>query len=821
MATQAAGAIDAKAIEREKAIYRRRRSAVRRRMARFVAFLVLAVAAIGGIGAGIFFGRETITRRYAEFTLEKVVSEYQSGNVGTAQIKEQAWMMQWDPSTSGWLKLDDMAFDGFTNRLTVVKSMIRERRKRQEDEAKRKAQEAEAAEKRRQEAEKLEAEEAAKRKAEEEKRKAEEAARLKVEADKRQAEEAARLKAEAEKKKTEEETRRQAEEAKRKADGEKRQAEEEARLKAEEAKRRADEEKRWAEYDARRKAEEERLAAEAARLKAEKEKLAAEAARLKAEAEKRKADEEARLAAEAEAKLKAEEEAKLRAEEEAKRKAEEEAARRKAEEEAKIAAEAEAKRKAEEEAARLKAEEEARRKAEEEAKRKADEEARRKAEVEAKRKAEEEAKRKAEEERQKKLAALRKEVTEKCRALMVEEPIETRQNRLERASKLLAKAVSTDGVFTAESSRAIADEIGDRVNWAVGRVHNRCERDIVVGGRKVAAGKTELLVFKEGLPGAWVCRVEGYEPKDLPREFDGREIFISEGDLVPLDVKVSLPDLDAGVACFRGDTRVNGSISLKPGLYSFVYKRHGYRDQTVRLDVPIGVDSTLPRPGEWEAKPVNVLFTRPESGVVCKVDGSVVDSDVTLYPGEHLCEYVRSDYKTQEIRFTVEAAKDTKLPQPGKWEDGDALVSLNEAEAAAKKGDWQTAEAVLRRATVQSSDAQKRKEELLGRISKHANLSKLLDDAQLYFDGGLPNDALKCYYDLCASGISLSQKDLEQAKESYDMAMERNKALIDECNRMLQQGRTLTRSMDDLENERKQLIDWYRTIRSNAATKQR
>ena len=668
VATQAGGAVDVKAIEREKAIYRRRRSAIRRRMVRFVTFLVLAVVAIGGIGAGAYFSRDSITRWYAEFTLEKVVSEYQSGNVPTAQIKEQAWMMQWSPDTSGWLKLDDMVFDGFTNRLAVVKSMIREKHKKQEEEAKRKAAAAEEAEKRRQEAE-------------------------------------------------------------------------------------------------RRKAE------EAARLKAEKERLAAEAARLKAEEEKRKADEETRLAAEAEAKRKAEEEAKRRAEEEAKRKAEEEA-RRKAEE--------------------------------------------------VKRKAEEaERKRKAEEERQAKLAALRKETLEKCRELMAEEPIETRQNRLVKARKLLAKAVSTEGVFTDDSAKAISDEIGERVGWAVGRVHNRCGRDIVVGGRKVGAGKTELLVFKEGLPVAWICRADGYEPKDLPREFDGREIFVSEGDLVPLDVKVSLPHLEDGVTCFYNDKRVNGSISLKPGSYSFVYKWRGYRDQAVRIDVPLGVDCTLPAPREWTSEPVKVFFSSPDSGVVCKVDGRVVDSDVTLSPGEHLCEYTRDDYETQEIRFTVEPDKEAKLPPPGEWIAGKALASLVEAEAAAKSSDWIAAEAALRRADVRSADAQKRKEDLAGRISKRANLAKLLDNAQLYFDGGLANDALKCYYDICTSGFSLSEQDAAQAKEAYDMAMSRNKALIAECNRMLQQGRTLTRSMEDLENERKQLIDWYRAIRSNAATNQR
>ncbi|MCX7806881.1 MAG: hypothetical protein N3A38_17090, partial [Planctomycetota bacterium] len=110
-----------------------------------------------------------------------------------------------------------------------------------------------------------------------------------------------------------------------------------------------------------------------------------------------RAQEIRRRRAEEEARRKAEEEARRKAEEEARRKAEEEA-RRRAEEEARRRAEEEARRKAEEEA-RRRAEEEARRKAEEEARRRAEEEVRRKTEEEARRKAEEEARRKAEEER--------------------------------------------------------------------------------------------------------------------------------------------------------------------------------------------------------------------------------------------------------------------------------------------------------------------------------------------------------------------------------------------------------------------------------------
>ncbi|PYS53143.1 MAG: hypothetical protein DMF68_00340 [Acidobacteria bacterium] len=122
----------------------------------------------------------------------------------------------------------------------------------------------------------------------------------------------------------------------------------------------------------------------------------------------RRAEEEARLAAEAEAKRKAEEEAarqkaveeaRLRAKEEEEKQQAEEAARKRAEEEERLRLEAEAKRKAEEEAARVRAEEESRIRAEAEAKRKAEEEAERRRAEEARLLAEAEAAKKLAEEK--------------------------------------------------------------------------------------------------------------------------------------------------------------------------------------------------------------------------------------------------------------------------------------------------------------------------------------------------------------------------------------------------------------------------------------
>ena len=901
VATQAAGAIDAKAIEREKALYRRRRRALRRRAVRAVAVTSLFVIAIAAIGAGLFFGREPLIRRYADFTLDRVLSEYQSGNADAAQIKELAWTMQWDPETSGWLKLDAESFANSTNRLAVAKSMIM--KAQEDDEARRRREED-----RRLAIEKLAACRQSDGSLDEIGFAALEGWTL-PESVSDDAEVKRMLLAieasisDAVKRKLADEpplTRRARLKQARELLGNRWAARVLSTGAAKSLGDRISEAESWSigivknECDDAITVDGMEIAAAGSRVckyqdghpengivlrmgynpvhlprdfdgkvfAVNDETFVAKPVRMSFPAledgvkchfqEKEMSPRETVELMPGEYRCTYSKEnckpqevlfsvrvnfatdipgpgewaytdeymAKVREEKERERiflETPVPVAIPSLDEGVSCYIDGEARKSG---SVNLKPGEHEYRYA-------------RRDSVDQTGKIVvkpgvgaslpppakwEKSLAAIERERAERLAALRKDLSDKCRELMVNEPIESRQNRLEEAGRLLKKAVSSDGILTEDTAKPIAEEIKSRSRWAVGRVHNRCGRDIVVGGVPVAAGKTELLVFKEGLPSTWTCRVIGYEPKDLSREFDGREISISENDLVPLDVKVSLPELDGGVACFFKDAEVRGSVSLKPGTYAFVYRRKGFQDQTVRMDVPLGEDCTLTRPGEWVAKPVKASFSRPEAGVVCRVDGDVVDSDLELAPGEHLCEYLRTDYETQEIRFTVAAAKDIDLPSPGEWVAGAALSSLKAAESAAKKGEWLAAEAALRRADVKSEAGKKRKAELVERISKQAAVAKMLDNAQLYFDGGLPNDALKCYYDVCAGGSSLSARDAAQAKEAYDMAMARNKALIDECNRMLQQGRTLTRSIDDLENERKQLIDWYRTIRSNAST---
>ena len=207
----------------------------------------------------------------------------------------------------------------------------------------------------------------------------------------------------------------------------------------------------------------------------------------------------------------------------------------------------------------------------------------------------------AERRRKSRFDSLKVSVRRKCEGLWANEPVENRQERLETAGVSVTRAIF-DGVLTEAEAEKLLDEIGERKRWSVGKVVNRCHVPIFVGGRRVEADSTSILVFEKGIPEEWIASAEGYENKTLIRDFDGRTIVLHENDFVPHDVVVSVPPLDRGVSCHFEGSAVTGTIRLKPGRYSCIYRRRGYEDQIVRFEVRPSTPTTLPPPGAWTAK---------------------------------------------------------------------------------------------------------------------------------------------------------------------------------------------------------------------------
>ena len=296
--------------------------------------------------------------------------------------------------------------------------------------------------------------------------------------------------------------------------------------------------------------------------------------------------------------------------------------------------------------------------------------------------------------------AVRKEVTKQCFVLMREEPVEDRRRRLDEARDLMEEN-KINGVFNDIQAEKLEEAINERRRWIVGKVANKTATLLSVAGQAVDPGRSEIVKFEEKLPDPWICSADGYDDVGLPHEFDGRTIVVTETDLVPRAVVMKLPNMDKDVSCVFDGKIVAKQLSLRPGSYSCRYTRPGYADQSASFTVEFNKDGELPSPGKWNANAVKVSCPALDDDVKCRVDDvDATAGDVMLAPGEHVCEYMRTDYEPQRIPFTVEVLKARSLPPCGAWKDGPALKALKEAEKAVEANDWHGAEDSLKRATV-------------------------------------------------------------------------------------------------------------------------
>ena len=334
-------------------------------------------------------------------------------------------------------------------------------------------------------------------------------------------------------------------------------------------------------------------------------------------------------------------------------------------------------------------------------------------------------------------AAQIRKIKEECAALMADEPVTNRQTRLEQAKLKLGKAVSA-GILSSTDARPIEVEIAKRKRWMVGAVFNGCSTSVSIGGTAIRSGACGIVKLENGNPSGLGVDLSGYERLAIPPDFDGSVLSLTERNFVPKAVAVSLPPgLETGVECLFDGKAVTKPLLLKPGAYSCVYQRRGYRDQPVEFTVEAARDLTLPSPGPWIANPVKVSIPRTEATVTCRVDGRAASAGEALLldPGEHSCEYERADYLSQVQKFTVVAATETVAPAPKAWMPSEALGRLNEAEQSLVTGDWEAAQEQLASADVVSAESKKRKLDLLERIAQQRSLS-LLESAQRLLEKG-------------------------------------------------------------------------------------
>lgn len=414
-----------------------------------------------------------------------------------------------------------------------------------------------------------------------------------------------------------------------------------------------------------------------------------------------------------------------------------------------------------------------------------------------------------ERERQEDLKRRRESFAREFEDLCADEPVATRRSRLDEALERVAD-VHKAGVISEEQSETMKRAIADRRGWAVGRVANATQTDIVVAGRTISPSKSELFVFKKGVPNEWTASARGYEVKTMPRDIDGRTITVSSDYLVPRSVNMTLPQLEKGIRCFFDGGEVSGSLSLRPGKYSVRYSRTGCEDQNVDFEVLVGRNDILPAPGAWTIKPVNVRFRFPGAGIVCKVNGKTVDGDIMLPPGRHVCRYERDDYIPKDIEFTVKVGVGMELPPCGTdWVEGDGLKALNEAEVLAKTGDWLHVDEKLAVATVKSPANAERRKRLSDASAKQVDIQRKLRQAEAYYASEEYYEYVRVYKEAVGEGHVPSDREKSNIRSVCNSQIDALTKQIDYYEGEIQKGRLgFVRNVDTMKDKRKNLIDW-------------
>lgn len=417
-------------------------------------------------------------------------------------------------------------------------------------------------------------------------------------------------------------------------------------------------------------------------------------------------------------------------------------------------------------------------------------------------------------ERAERLRNLRAEFDRETENLFVVEPVETRLSRIEAAEKALRDAVATADVLSAAERSAFEAKIASARRSVAGKVRNASSVSVRVAGREIVPGATELMVFDNGLPADWSVSAPGYRPYALTRVFEGKTLTVVQSDLKPAKVKVSAVESAPGIECLYDGQDARGGLELYPGSYSVVYRRKGHREQVRRFEVRLGEPTSMPRPAAWEPLPVNVSCGVFPADVVCTVDGQRAASGavLTLMPGSHTCAYARTDYRDQSSAFEVAVGLPTQLPPPGAWTPSDAFAALIEAETAVKAGDWGRVGDALAKAGVSSPENVRRRTAIREKLDAREKLGRFVEDALVYYDGELYYDAVRCFHDAVKAGYSLSAEEKAKVSRAYRLARERLQLMIKRCHREIGIGKTPIRPVDDLEEELKQLLQWWSAV---------
>ena len=312
-------------------------------------------------------------------------------------------------------------------------------------------------------------------------------------------------------------------------------------------------------------------------------------------------------------------------------------------------------------------------------------------------------------ERDRKRAERAKAMEAECAALLKDEPISNRVERLAQCGKILRDWTAPDTLgeqkhkeFSARLAAAELRSFGAVVN----ETEHAFEAEVSGNAIKFPPKARVLVEYSAKEPLTAELRAHGYEPISFPEKFCGVDFHVVAAMVIPSPVEVSV------------------------------------------LDRPEGVVFVV----DGEEAPAN-----GEGGAAFKA-----------LPGDHTLVYRRTDYEDVQVSFTVKIGEPLTLRCPYQWKASQGMVNLIAAEAAADKGDWNHVKTLLGAVNVRGESNLKRKMALNLRFEQRKRFLQRLDEAALAYHEERWHDVVKVHFDLKLNGYEMTQEDRERVAVSIE-----------------------------------------------------
>ncbi len=135
------------------------------------------------------------------------------------------------------------------------------------------------------------------------------------------------------------------------------------------------------------------------------------------------------------------------------------------------------------------------------------------------------------------------------------------------------------------------------------------------------------------------------------------------------------------------------------------------------------------------------------------------------------------------------------------------------AEKAQREAEEKAAAEKAQREAEEKAAAEKAQRETQNNVVAVQPVPDAVKNARLFYDEELYYDVVKYFHEAHQAGYALTAADRRMFDDAFTKENARLKTMIERCNVLMQQGKTLIRPLAEIEEERRRLIRWHQEVR--------